>query len=85
MSNSKRYWENEKPSVFNFGRNQFRHYPKAGKLQVYPKVENSPHGVGRGATIDLREMTVEELEQLKIIVDMAVTLEIAKEKGEDAV
>lgn len=63
-----KYWEEETPEVFEFGKNQFKYYAKAGKLQVYPIVASSPNGIGRGAVIDLSSMSVDEVAQLKTVI-----------------
>lgn len=66
---AEKYWENEEPEVFELGKNQFRYYAQAGKLQVYPLAPNTPHGVGRGATIDLAGMSLDEVRQFKAVVN----------------
>lgn len=57
-----KYWEKEKPVVKQFGVNEFRFYPVARKLQVFPILANTPNGVGRGATIDLESMQPNDLQ-----------------------
>ena len=64
-----KYWETETPETFEFGKNQFRYYKEAGKLQVYPLAPNTTHGVGRGATIDLQAMSPDEVLQFKLVLD----------------
>ena len=68
MSGNK-YWENEAPEIFEFGKNQFRYYQEAGKLQVYPIIPGTANGVGRGATIDLQAMSPDEVLQFKQVLD----------------
>lgn len=82
MEKNKRYWEHETPYIMNLGKNQLRYFPEAGKIQVYPIVPNSPHGVGRGSTIDLREMALEELELLKTKMLEAIERETDRALGE---
>lgn len=59
------YWNSEKPVTFRTEKNEFRVYEEACKIQVFPIVPNAPRGIGRGATIDLEEMDLEELESFQ--------------------
>ena len=76
---AEKYWENEDPSVMELGKNQLRYYEKAGKLQVYPLAPNTPHGVGRGATLDLTSMSVDELDSLKGFITRAIDDQLTDE------
>lgn len=69
----KRYWEREKPKIVVLGKNVFKLFLENGKIQVYPKVDSAPNGVGRGATIDLERMKEDELNHLISIMGYAVT------------
>jgi len=60
-----KYWEEEEPDVIEAGRNRIKIYPEAGKIQVFTMLEGAPHGVGKGATINLLEMNMDELADLK--------------------
>jgi len=69
---SKRYWEVETPVVFRSEKNEIRIFNEHGKIQVYPRVEGAAHGVGRGATIDLESMSIEELRELRDLINKAI-------------
>lgn len=68
----KRYWEVEEPKVVVLGKNVLKLFTEHGKIQVYPKVDSAPNGVGRGATIDLEKMNEKERQQLVKIIKYAV-------------
>jgi hypothetical protein len=76
MAKSAKYWETEQPRVLSTEKNEIRFYPENGKIQVFPKVSNAPRGVGKGATIDLDSMTVDELRQLGAAVAEAIKLQL---------
>lgn len=69
----KRYWEREKPKIVVLGKNVFKLFLENGKIQVYPKVDSAPNGVGRGATIDLERMKEDELNHFISIIGYAIT------------
>lgn len=76
---SKKYWEREKAKVISLGQNVFKLFTENGKVQVYPKVDTAPNGVGRGSTIDLEHMTPADMEKLIQTIQYAVT-EYGKQK-----
>lgn len=80
---SAKYWETEKPEVETLGVNQFRWYKENGKLQMYRVKESAPNGVTKGCTMELDQMSVEELEELKDILTSAIDFEIAQREGEE--
>jgi hypothetical protein len=51
-------------------------YVEQGKIQVFPRVLGTKHGVGRGATIDLEVMEKDEIEQLSQYIKQAITNQI---------
>jgi hypothetical protein len=78
---TKKYWEREKAKVVPLGKNVFKLFPENGKVQVYPKVETAPNGVGRGSTIDIEGMSSTEHEQFIQIMQYAIT-EFGKYKSQ---
>ena len=68
----KKYWEREQAKIVTLGKNVFKLYAENGKLQVYPRVESAKNGVGRGATIDLEQMSETEMTQLLQVLEYAV-------------
>lgn len=72
MSKSKRYWELEEPKTVEVGKNVFKIFREAGKIQCYTKVEKAPRGLSKGVTIDLELFTLEELEEFKEMIDQEV-------------
>lgn len=75
---SNKYWEVEKPEVFQSDKNEVRIFKDHGKIQIYPRIERSASGLGRGATIDLESMTEEELEQLYGMVNSAIKAKLER-------
>jgi hypothetical protein len=75
---SGKYWENEKPKEFKLGINVFKHYEEAGKLQVFRHREGTRFGVTKGCTIDLGEMSDDELIELAEIISEVMKSEIDK-------
>lgn len=69
----KKYWEREQAKVISLGKNVFKLFTENGKIQVYPKVNTAPNGVGRGSTIDLETMNANEQKQLIEVLQYAVT------------
>jgi hypothetical protein len=84
MAQAKKYWEVEKPQVMKTGKNEFRLFADNGKLQVYPRIQTTATGVGRGTTVDLSTMSVEELQRLYTFLEHAIDSQIAKQEGETA-
>lgn len=76
---SKKYWERESAKIIPLGKNVFKLFTENGKIQIYPKVDTAPNGVGRGSTIDLEHMTSDELQKLVQIIQYAIT-EFGKQK-----
>jgi hypothetical protein len=70
---TKKYWEREKPKVVVLGKNVLKLFLENGKIQVFPKVDTAPNGVGRGSTIDLEHMNKKDLENLIHVIQYAVT------------
>lgn len=68
-----KYWEREQPKVIVLGKNVFKLFVENGKVQVYPKVDTAPNGIGRGSTIDLEQMNKKELQNLIQVMQYAVT------------
>ena len=62
-----KYYELEEPIVIKSIKNVIKIYMDHGKVQVFPRVDKSKYGIGRGATIDLENM---ELEDLFLLRDM---------------
>lgn len=74
-----KYWETETPKVVVTEKNEVRAFNEAGKIQVYPRI-SSGRGIGRGATIDLEGCTMEELEQIKELIDNVINIKMKSGK-----
>ena len=61
---SKKYWEEETPKIFRTEKNEVRFFTHAEKIQIYTVCSNTAHGVGKGVTIDVASMTLEEKQEL---------------------
>lgn len=73
---SNKYWEDEEPTRFDFGKNVFQVYAKAGKIQVYKSVPSAPRGVSKGVTIEVDQMDEVEKEGLLKMVAMCLGLKV---------
>ncbi|MEC0276853.1 hypothetical protein [Peribacillus frigoritolerans] len=60
----KKYWLNEEPHILSTEKNEIRFFEQHGKLQVFPKVESSKSGIGRGATINFEGLDMTDIESL---------------------
>lgn len=60
-----KYWEQETPEIFTTEKNEVRIYPVHGKVQVYPIVQTSSRGIGKGGSINLDTFTKTELQAFK--------------------
>jgi hypothetical protein len=60
-----KYWEYETPTVIRTEKNELRIFAQHGKVQVYPIVEGTAHGIGKGATINFDTFTKDELAQFR--------------------
>lgn len=78
MANVK-YWEVETPIEIKGEKSVARVYVENGKVQVFPVVANSKHGIGRGATLDLQSMTVDQLKELLATIDKAIQVQLTTE------
>lgn len=67
-----KYYELEEPIVIKSIKNVVKIYSKYGKVQVFPRVDKSKHGIGRGATIDLEAMNLEDLEYLRNSINTVI-------------
>ena len=50
-------------------KNVIKIFCEQGKIQVFPRVDSTKHGIGRGATMDLIEFNLEELSDLKRLIN----------------
>ena len=66
-----KYWETETPITVVTEKNEVRIFNEAGKIQVYPRISTG-RGIGRGATIDLDGCTIDELKQIKELINNAI-------------
>lgn len=80
MAKGKKYWELEKPVELSTEKNVIRVFMENGKAQIFPKVAGTAHGVGKGATVDLEMMTIEELEQFRLLINQAIETQVASRK-----
>lgn len=74
-----KYWENETPIEVKGEKSVAKVYVEAGKIQAFPVVPNSKYGIGKGATIDLESMTVEQLKELREAVNKAIDGQLTTE------
>lgn len=74
------YWKTETPVVKQTLKNEIRVYNGAGKLQVFPRLENTVHGVGKGATLDLAGLSVTELESIRTLFNDAIDAQLESRK-----
>lgn len=74
-----KYWETETPVVMDTEKNEVRFFMEAGKVQVYPKVASAARGIGKGATIDLAAMEVDELNELQELIGKAIAQQLEME------
>lgn len=79
---SVKYWEVETPIEIKGEKSVARVYVENGKVQVFPVVPNSKHGIGRGATLDLQTMTVDQLMELQATIDKAIQAQLTTEVAE---
>jgi hypothetical protein len=68
-----KYWETETPKVLILGKTVLKIFTTNGKVQVFPKVESAPNGVGRGSTIDLESMNKTDMDNLVKAIQYAVS------------
>lgn len=72
-----KYWEEETAKVFQSTKNELRIFENAEKIQCYVRA-NTAHGVGKGTTLDLASMSVEELVGLKEVLVSAIDSSIER-------
>lgn len=80
MAKGKKYWEVESPVILETEKNVVKVYSENGKVQVFPRVKGTAHGVGKGATIDLETMEVHELLELKELIGKAIDSQLTIEE-----
>lgn len=56
-----KYWEKETPVTKEFGKNVFKVFREAGKIQCYTKIESAARGLSKGVTIDLQQFSPDDL------------------------
>lgn len=78
MSNVK-YWEVETPIEIRGEKSLARIYVENGKVQVFPVVPNTKHGIGRGATLDLQSMSVDQLIELQATIAKSIKAQLTME------
>ena len=76
---SGKYWEIETPVEIRGEKSMARIYVESGKIQVFPVVPNTKHGIGRGATLDLETMTVAQLVELKETIEKSIKAQLTTE------
>jgi hypothetical protein len=82
MSNVK-YWEVETPVVIEGEKSVAKIYTENGKVQVFPKVAGTRHGIGRGATLCLETMDIVTLKRLHAEITKAINEQVAAQSEED--
>lgn len=43
-----------------------------GKIQVFPRVDSSRHGIGRGTTLDLESFINDQLKEIQELINIAI-------------
>lgn len=76
----KNYWELEKPVEIRGEKSVARVYVEHGRIQAFPVVNGTKYGIGRGATIDLTTMDVEQLKELKQHINEAIDKQISEKE-----
>lgn len=71
-----KYYELETPEILTSEKNVIKIYKDHGKLQVFPRVSNTKHGIGRGSTLDLNSLDVTSLTDLKMLLNEAIDYQI---------
>jgi hypothetical protein len=74
-----KYWEKEVPVEIKGEKSVAKIYVEHGKIQVFPVVPNSKHGIGRGATLDLETMDIEALQELQTQIGNAIKAQMTTE------
>lgn len=67
-----KYYELETPIIVKSEKNVVKLFKEHGRFQVFPRVLNTKHGIGRGATLDLTLLDEETLKQLKLLMNEAI-------------
>ena len=78
MANGKKYWEIETPEIIQSEKNVVKVFVDCGKVQVFPRVAGTAHGIGKGATADLELMDAEQLEELRNLMNATIDVQLAK-------
>jgi hypothetical protein len=73
---SNKYWETETPIEIKGEKSVAKIYTENGKIQVFPVVPNSRFGIGKGATLDLSSMSVDQLEELRTEIGKAIDAQL---------
>ena len=71
-----KYYELETPTIIKSEKNVVKIFKEHGKFQVFPRVLNTKHGIGRGATLDLALLDEETLKQLKSLLNKAIEFQL---------
>ena len=80
MANAnEKYWEVETPKEFWGEKSVAKIYSENGKVQVFPVVKNTKHGIGRGATLDLESMDIDTLKALREEINKAIEIQMTTE------
>lgn len=75
---SVKYWEVETPKEFWGEKSVAKVYEENGKVQVFPVVKNTKHGIGRGATLDLETMDIDTLKELQKAIGTAIENQVSE-------
>lgn len=75
-----KYWEKENPAIRKSWKNVMKIYREQGKIQVFPRVNGSKYGIGRGATLDLEGFETTELNDLKYLINEAIQCQLNKKE-----
>lgn len=74
-----KYWEVETPIEIKGEKSVAKVYVENGKVQVFPVVPTAKYGIGRGATLDLETMSVEQLQELQATINKAIEIQLKAE------
>lgn len=73
-----KFWELEEPIIKKSEKNVVKIFRKQGRIQVFPRVDSSRYGIGRGATLNLETFHLADLLELKSFIDEAFHNQINK-------
>ena len=78
-----KYYEVETPIIRKSEKNVIKLFPMHGKIQVFPRVDGTKHGIGRGATLDFQLFQPNELKEIRDLINDLLDKQLERfEKGD---